>query len=96
MQVKAPYLYQDYRKGSKLVKIDWCMVGGGFLLECIGIAVSKREEKQSEMRLSFAIRQLARTEVAFAIATFRDTYQRFGICVLTKSVCDFISNKLTI
>jgi hypothetical protein len=44
MQVKAPYLYQDYRKGSKLVKAGWWMIGGGFLLEGIGIAVSEKEE----------------------------------------------------
>jgi flagellar biosynthesis GTPase FlhF len=44
MQLKAPYLYQDYRKGSKLVKTGWWMIGGGFLLECIGFAVSEKEE----------------------------------------------------
>jgi hypothetical protein len=44
MQLKAPYLYQNYRKGSNLVKGGWYMIGGGILLSIVGAAVAEKEE----------------------------------------------------
>ena len=47
MQIKAPYLYQDYRKNAKLVKAGWWMIGGGILLMGIGSSVAEENNASS-------------------------------------------------
>jgi hypothetical protein len=55
MQMKVPYMYQQYRKKNRLKNVGWWLIGGGALLSSVGFAVADKEVSRTSTHIEYEL-----------------------------------------